>query len=139
VNELFEPPDGTCPRCGRERFGDEGAVVATEVRLGRCLDLGDTTFTRLLQPTYDNTVRAYEENGWPLPKNGGKDLKLRRLDRLIVDQLTKATDGEGIHFQTVRCPFEEGPQAYPGGMIRTRPTFRSPCETGAALRLAFTR
>ena len=105
----------------RQRHGGRAAVVAAEVRLGRCLDLADTAFTDLLRESFDGTVKLYKDRGWPLPKNEGRELKLRRLDRLVIDRLTRATDGENsVHFQTVRCPFEEGNPVYPGGMIRSQ-------------------
>jgi hypothetical protein len=47
--------------------------------------------------------------------------RLRRLDRLVMDRLTRSADSPaGLHYQTVRCPFEEGEPAYPGAMIRTQ-------------------
>jgi hypothetical protein len=56
--------------------------------------------------------------GWKLPTNEGNEQKLRRLDRLVMDTLAEAVDGRGIVYQTVRCPFEEGENVYPGGMIK---------------------
>ncbi len=105
----------------REHYGADGAVVAAEVRLGRCLDLADTAFTGLLQSTYEGTLRVYASRGWKLPRNGGRDFKLRKLDRLIIDRLTE-TSGSlgGVNYQTVRCPFEEGEPVYEGAMLKTQ-------------------
>jgi hypothetical protein len=120
---FWEYAPGRAGQWAREHFGEEGAVVATEIRLGRCLDLGDTAFTTLFQESYRGTVELYQRQGWELPKNSGRDedLKLRKLDRLIIDRLTRATDHEGgVHYQTVRCPFEEGGPAYAGAKIKTQ-------------------
>jgi len=105
----------------REHYGSDGAVVAVAVRLGRCLDLADTTFTALLRRAYEDTVRVYESSGARLPRNGGREFKLRKLDRLVVDRLTEITDPPGgVYYQTVRCPFEEGDPAYEGAMIKAQ-------------------
>jgi hypothetical protein len=118
---FWEHAPGRAWQWAREHFGDAGAVVAAEIRLGRCLDLGDTRFTGLLRATFDDTVELYRRRGWELPKNAGKDLKLRRLDRLIIDQVADSFDKpDRIFFQTVRSPFEEGDPVYPGGLLRTQ-------------------
>ena len=118
---FWEHAPGRAKQWAEERYGTDGAVVATEVQLRRCLDLADTAFTSLLRQSFEGTIRLYQAEGWTLPKNGGREFKLRRLDRLVVDRLTTATDGpDGVHFQTVRCPFEEGDPVYDGGMIKTQ-------------------
>ncbi len=118
---FWEHAPGRAWQWARERYGDDGAVVAAEIRLGRCLDLGDTRFTALLPQTYEDTVGLYERAGRALPKNAGRELKLRRLDRLIVDELVVTTAApSGLPYQTVRCPFEEGGPVYPGAMIRAQ-------------------
>lgn len=118
---FWEHAPGRAWQWARERFKDAGAVVAAAIRLGDCLDLADTAFTGLLRRAYEDTVRIYASQGLPLPKNGGTGLKLRRLDRIVIDILTKSTDRPGgVHYQTVRCPFEEGEPVYPGAMIRTQ-------------------
>ncbi|HKI34620.1 MAG TPA: hypothetical protein VKA46_22380 [Gemmataceae bacterium] len=105
----------------REHYGPDGAVVAVEVRLGRCLDLADTAFTDLLRRSYQGTLSVYESNGLTLPRNGGRDFKLRKLDRLIIDRLTKANDTPGGgYYQTVRCPFKEGDPVYEGAMFKAQ-------------------
>gem|GEM_PF-6478262 len=53
-----------------------------------------------------------------MPKNEGREQKLRRLDRLVIDRLIDASAERGIIYQTVRCPFEEGEPVYSGGMIK---------------------
>jgi hypothetical protein len=102
---FLEHAPGRAWQWALERHGDNAAVVAAEISLERCLDLADTAFTDLLQKAYRGTRILYEREGWSLPKNKGREFKLRRLDRLIIDSMTKATDGpSGLRFQTVRCP-----------------------------------
>ncbi len=118
---FWEHAPGRAWQWAQEHYQDEGAVVAAAVRLGRCLDLADTAFTGLLQQSYEGTVALYARQGWPMPKNGGREFKLRKLDRLVIDRLTRATDrADGVHYQTVRCPFEEGDPVYGGAMIRAQ-------------------
>jgi hypothetical protein len=99
------------------RFGDQGAVVAVAIRLGRCFDLADPNYAALLRPAYEGIKALYDELGLQLPKNEGRDWKRRRLDCLVLDRLMEAEAGQ---FQTVRCPFEEGEEAFPGSMLRTQ-------------------
>jgi hypothetical protein len=56
----------------------------------------------------------------PCTGNEGLEQKLHNLDRLVLDRLTDASDAAGILYQTVRCPFEEGANVYPGLRDNTR-------------------
>jgi len=115
---FWEYAPGRALQWAQEHYGPQGAVVAAEVYLGRCLDLADTAFTDLLRQSYEDTVRLYERRGTRLPKNGGRDFKLRKLDQLIINNVTAASDPRGgIYYQTVRAPFEEGEAVYQGAMI----------------------
>lgn len=118
---FWEHAPGRAWQWARERHGADGAVVAAEIELGRCLDLGDTRFTTLLRLVHEDTVRWYADEGLKLPQNRGREGKLRRLDCLIVDQTVAFLDQRAaLSVQTVRCPFEEGEPAYDGGMIRSQ-------------------
>jgi len=56
-----------------------------------------------------------------LPKNtGDKDKKARRLDCLVLNHRMAILDRGGLEYQTVRCPFEEGEAAFPGGNIKVQ-------------------
>jgi hypothetical protein len=115
---FWEHAPGRAWQWAQEHHSDNPAVIATEIKLGTCLDLADTLFTDLLRQSYRVTVESYTRNGWELPRNEGNEQKLRKLDRLVIDRLTDAADQKGTIYQTVRCPFEEGGIVYPGGMIR---------------------
>jgi hypothetical protein len=115
---FWEHAPGRAWQRAKECHGDEPAVVATEIRLGKCLDFGDTVFAVLLRQSYDNTVEHYTKNEWTLPTNSEKQQALRKLDKLVIDRLIQASSYKGIGFQTVRCPFEEGEAVYAGGMIK---------------------
>ena len=111
----------------REWAAEGGTVIGAVIQLGRCFDLTDIRYTKLLREAYDSVVALYEEEGLTLPKNRGRDWNRRELDCLIVDRFMDATDNELIGdgetafgYQTVRCPFEEGDEAFPGSMLKTQ-------------------
>jgi hypothetical protein len=123
---FWEHAPGRAWQWARQHHPDNPAVVATEIRLGRCLDLGDTLFAPLLRETYERIMAEYQRDGRSLPQNtGGTDRLARRLDCLIINRFLKGVatgwasgDTESPPFQTIRCPFEEGEPAFPGGNIR---------------------
>jgi len=60
---FWEQAPGRAWQWARERYRADGAVVATEIRLGKCLDLGDTVFAGLLRQSFADTVELFERNG----------------------------------------------------------------------------
>jgi hypothetical protein len=125
---FWEHAPGRAWQWAEEHYPGKEAVIAVEIRLGRCMDLADTDFGPLLLLAYNDIVRVFEAEGKDLPKNtGGKEKKARRLDCLVINHAMRLLEGEpgrtatsGSPFQTIRCPFEEGAEAYPGAMIRTQ-------------------
>ena len=117
---FWEHAPGRAWQWAEEHHPGAEAVVAVEIRLGRCLDLGDTTAAPLLRRAYDEAKESMELEGNELPRNvGGQDKKARKLDCLVLNRLMKLLDrGEVKTFQTIRSPFEEGEPAYPGSNIR---------------------
>ena len=119
---FWEHAPGRAWQWAVERHPGAEAVVAVEIRLGRCLDLGDTRAPLLLRAVYEEAKEAMELDGKELPSNvGGPDKKARKLDCFILNRLMKSVDrGEVKMYQTIRCPFEEGEPAYPGSNIRVQ-------------------
>ena len=117
---FWEYAPGRAWQWAEEHHPGAEAVVAVEIRLGRCLDLGDTKAALLLQRVYEDAKKSLELEGKELPRNvGGLDKKARRLDCFILNRLMDDLDrGEGKTFQTIRSPFEEGEPAYPGSNLR---------------------
>jgi hypothetical protein len=59
----------------------------------------------------------FEREGIDLPVNQhGRN----NLDCLVINRLTRQTANDGTPFQTVRCPFLEGSEVFPGSMIRSQ-------------------
>ncbi len=116
---FWEHAPGRAWQWTEEHNRGQEAVVAVEIRLGRCLDLADTEFMPLILDAYNGIKKEYDKQGKDLPKNtGGKERKARNLDCLVLNHMTLLLAGLGIRYQTIRCPFEEGDAAFPGGMIR---------------------
>jgi len=115
------------PDRAREWAGPNGAVVGCVIQLGRCFDLTNSAYTQLLRASYEYVARVYKARGLELPKNEGRDLKLRKLDCLVINSFMVAMDNEAagggqdvFRYQTIRCPFEEGDEVYPGSMLKTQ-------------------
>ncbi|MCY2991070.1 MAG: hypothetical protein NTY19_24805 [Planctomycetota bacterium] len=115
------------PQRARKWAGEDDTVIGAVIQLGRCFDLTDIRYTKLLQAAYESIVALYAVEGLALPENRGCDLKLRDLDCLVINQFMNAMDSELISgretafgYQTVRCPFEEGDEAFPGSMLKTQ-------------------
>ena len=115
------------PHRAREWANEEGMVIGAVIQIGRCFDLTDINNTALLREAYENVVTLYESKSWKLPENKGRDLKLRNLDCIVLNHFLDTMDAalaesvsESFRYQTVRCPFEEGTEAFPGSMLRTQ-------------------
>src|ERR1700741_1090166 len=75
-------------RWARERFGgrrQRPAVLGAYIQLGRCFDLPNEAMTSGLGETYERLARICAHEGGKLPKNRGRDWKLRELDRLVIN------------------------------------------------------
>lgn len=96
--------------------GAGGAVIGAVIQLGNCLDLTDIRYTTLLTAAYEALEKDYNGQGKTLPQNGGRELKKRTLDCLVINRLHLALEDPA---QTVRGAFEEGDEAFPGAALRT--------------------
>ncbi|HEV3341782.1 MAG TPA: hypothetical protein VG125_15555 [Pirellulales bacterium] len=99
------------PERARRWAGADGIVVGAVIQLGNCLDFTDLRYTSLLRQSHANVGRDYRSRNLTLPDNSGRDLKLRKLDCLVINSLSLAMP-EDVH--TVRGAFEEGDEAFPG-------------------------
>ena len=101
---------------GMERFAR--VVVGAVIQLGRCFDLMNEAFTRLLAEAHRLEKEQSQAEGRELPRNTGgtEDLKARKLDCHIINFCVQQLAPE---FQTVRGAFWEGGRVYPEAMIYT--------------------
>lgn len=101
------------------RHGDAAAVVGAIIQLGRCFDLLDVKFTRLLLPAYERERSIAVSSGNQLPANKGsdQDLRGRYLDCHVINACLQPWEGQELEVQTVRGAFWEGDRAFPGANI----------------------
>lgn len=108
-------------RWAEERYagtGVEPGVIGARLTLDRCFDLTDERYTQMLQEGYRWLEAEYRAQGKSLPTNrGGPDRGNRELDCLVINAVLERPDLSGL-FVSVRAPFLEGPEAYPGSMLR---------------------
>jgi hypothetical protein len=98
--------------------GREPAVIGACIELDRCFDVTDERYTRMLHDGYLWLKAEYEAHGKSLPTNrGGPDRGRRELDCLVINTVLERSAPPGL-FTSVRAPFLEGPEAYPGSMLR---------------------
>jgi hypothetical protein len=99
-----------------------GAVIAP----GNCLDLSEAASLEILRAGYPDFVAVCKKADIELPKNergfrGDQDLVKRNLDCAVINYLhTTRGSPDKPAFNTVRCPFFEGDELYPGSGIKTR-------------------
>lgn len=99
------------------------AVVGAVIHLGRCFDLLDVRYTRLLGRVFPGYVAQQIADGRSLLTNGGLrnqagDLLLRRLDCSMLNwTVSMMGQDAGASFQSVRGVFIEGGEAFPGSCI----------------------
>ncbi|BCU77955.1 hypothetical protein [Luteolibacter sp. LG18] len=103
------------------------AVVGALIQLGSCFDLLDVHFTRALERGYQWMDSIHRLSGKPLPLNlpareEDGDQLLRHLDCAVVNWTieTLELDDPSVRFQSVRGVFQEGQEAFPGSMIRSK-------------------
>ena len=103
------------PERARRWAGANGIVVGAVIQLGNCLDLTDPRYTSLLSQSYAVLESDYRSKELELPQNAGRDLKLRKLDCLVINSLSPSVLDD-VH--TVRGAFEEGDAAFPGAALK---------------------
>lgn len=98
------------------------AIVGALIQLGNCFDLMDTKFTEELPFAFEMLKKLHEQEGKPLPENGGNtpDKKLRRLDCAVLNLYLSGLEDaeEPVRYDTVRCGFVEGGSAFAGSGIQ---------------------
>lgn len=103
-------------RWAEEKYGRRGrpAVVGAVIQLGNCFDLLDESITSVLADSYQELARSFADEGQALPRNRGRESKLRILDCLVVNDCLRRLAAQGRIYDTVRGAFFEGEPIYPG-------------------------
>lgn len=104
-------------RWAQETFGPRSlapGVIGAVIQLGSCFDLLNEAITAILAQGFPELERVYLEKGVPLPKNRGREWKMRDLDCLVINDCLSRLQSRGVQYDTVRGAFLEGDPVYPG-------------------------
>ncbi|MGH7191966.1 MAG: hypothetical protein ACREJM_00350, partial [Candidatus Saccharimonadales bacterium] len=103
-------------RWAEEKYGRRGrpAVLGAVIQLGRCFDLFNEAITTVLAKSYADLGAGFAPQHRSLPRNTGREYKLRKLDCLVVNDCLDRLKVDGIEYDTVRAAFWEGEPLYPG-------------------------
>ncbi len=93
-------------------------VLGAIIELGHCLNLVDTESLSILGTAYRSLKIVTEESGQQMPVNKGAN---RALDCAVIKYIHQSNREEGKPaYDTIRCAFGEGAEAYPGTEITSR-------------------
>jgi hypothetical protein len=104
---------------------DRPAVVGAVIDLGRCLNLLDREYLKLVRQAYRHLLKVSNDAGTPLPRNrelpGRPGLLLRELDCATINICRETQVGRDVPpFDTVRAAFVEGEPLYPSAGFNDR-------------------
>lgn len=104
-------------RWAREKFAKQGAtpaIIGALIQLSRCFDLLNEAMTSILAGTYQEVVQSFASVNAPLPRNRGRESKLRELDCVVLNDCLSRLSQRGLAYDSVRGAFLEGEPVYPG-------------------------
>jgi hypothetical protein len=93
-------------------------VIGAIIELGTCLNLVEPQSLHIIRQAYSGLVKMYGDMGLILPVNKGAN---RALDCAVFNYLHQSAIASGQPpYDTVRCPFSEGSEVYPGASFSIR-------------------
>ena len=93
-------------------------VLGAIIQLGNCLNLVESESLQILSAAYEGLKKIMEEAGQKLPANKGNN---RALDCKVIQYIHQTNKEQGLKaYDTIRCAFPEGDEAYPGASITSR-------------------
>lgn len=100
----------------------EPAVIGAIIDLGLCLNLSEQKALEELRMAYSVLKEDFEVIGEDLPVNAPDGARwARNLDCLVIDRLHKLRHSFGMpKYDSVRSPFKEGKEVYPGTEFQTK-------------------
>ena len=93
-----------------EHHGEEAVVIGAEILLVDCLDMLDTTWTKIMTQIYDQFLRKFKQAGLSLPLQTSGS---HRLDREVINYAVGVMADTGTNISCVRGAFAEGRPVYP--------------------------
>ena len=115
---FFQDAPNRAREWAAQRYGADGVVIRSIIRLDDCLDLLDIQWNDLLIEAYTAVVEAAQRAGVPLPR---QTAGAHRLDRAVVN-LAVALLGtrRGMPVRAVRGVFGDGMPVFSGSAILSR-------------------
>ncbi len=104
-------------RWAQTKYPGDFSVVGAIIQLGRCFDLMDETSTLILKDSYKAFESSFVEVKEALPRNEGRQSKLRKLDCAVINDCIDQLRGRNIIYDTVRGAFLEGEPIFDGTSI----------------------
>ena len=101
-------------------------AVGAVIDLGNCLDLTESESLGIVRASYEELAILHQVIDLPLPENrsgheGDSDLVQRFLDCAVLNNVHALREEENLeNFSTVRAPFSEGGELYPGAKIQSK-------------------
>ncbi len=93
-------------------------VLGAIIELGNCLNLVEAASLQILQTAYEGLKKVTDEADETMPQNKENN---RALDCAVIKYIHYSNKLAGKKpFDTIRCAFPEGPEAYPGSKISSR-------------------
>ena len=93
-------------------------VLGSIIELGNCLNLVETQSLQILRTAYDGLLKLKEVASEKMAVNNGNN---RALDCAVIKYIHQSNREAGKKpFDTIRCAFPEGEEAYPGSKISSR-------------------
>ncbi|MCO5948936.1 hypothetical protein [Mucilaginibacter flavidus] len=93
-------------------------VIGAIIELSNCLNLVDSTSLETLSEAYEGLKSVTNKYGELLPVNKGSN---RALDCAVIKYIHEIRKAQGKPlYDSIRCAFPEGEEAYPGAMITSR-------------------
>lgn len=104
----------------------EPFAIGAAIDLGDCLDLTESNSLAIVEASYQAFARMSRILKLPLPENksshsGDEDLVRRYLDCAVINNVHELREEKNLEaFSTVRAPFAEGGELYPGAKIQAK-------------------
>ena len=93
-------------------------VLGAIIDLGNCLNLVESSSLKILSASYEELKKLHEVAGKKMPVNKRNN---RELDCAVIQYLHQSNiQKKRTEYDTVRCAFPEGEQAYPDSHISSR-------------------
>ncbi len=93
-------------------------VIGAIIELGNCLNLVEAESLGILSESYDGLNELLETLGLPMPVNSEYN---RALDCAVIKYIHESNKkAGGKAYDTIRCAFPEGVEAFPGSKITSK-------------------